>query len=698
MTIDTPSTSDAQTIPTQRPKTDGRRRFVRGWLLPLILTAAGVAVGVYWHQPLSQLVGLGRESVGGEGAGTNGARTEAAKRLWTCSMHPQVIQDKPGLCPICHMQLVPLNVDQSAKAGSSQDGTTTPSGAAPRDSSGPTRSPREVAYWWDPMSKPPYMSSKPGKSPMGMDLVPVFKDEVSGGTAITIDPVVVQNMGVRVTAAVEAPIQRTLRAVGYLVEPEPSRVDINLRVSGWIENLFADTQGMRLKKGDRLFELYSPDLQVAVEEAIVARRAATGAKSEAISASADAAYTASRQKLHLLGLSDDLVDELAAREQAPRTVTFRSPIDGLVYEKAEVYTGSAVKAGDRVMRLSDNSRLWLDAQVFERDLSHIAVGSRVVATTEFMPGKRFSGEVTFIHPHLDPATRTALVRVTVENPSLELRQGMYATIEAALDVAATSVVIPRDAVLDTGQRQIVFLALAGGKFEPRRVEVGMESDDGRVQILAGLAPGETVVTSGQFLLDSESRLKEAVQKFLESKQRASALPAPVLSKTAYATGESPSSKADRLAVVSPEQQAALDDLFRAYLALAGALGASSPPDPLDIGPLVASSGKAHEGGPSGLAAQLHAVVEAVGELKGKPIGQQREAFKRMSVSVIALADLAPPTANVSSKLYVVRCPMAHAVWLQTSDTIANPYYAEDMKECGQVVGVIEPSRAGRSGN
>lgn len=177
----------------------------------------------------------------------------AGKQLYTCGMHPQVIRDEPGVCPICGMELTPLHKDANPAAKASGE--------------------REILYWWDPMMSPPYIADRPGKSPMGMDLVPVYADEASAGAEIVIDPTIVQNMGVRVATAEEGRLARTIRAAGYLAEAEPNRHDVNLRVSGWIERLYADVEGMHVHAGDPLFDLYSPDLQVAIEELIAARRA-----------------------------------------------------------------------------------------------------------------------------------------------------------------------------------------------------------------------------------------------------------------------------------------------------------------------------------------------------------------------------------------------------------------------------------------
>jgi hypothetical protein len=226
-----------------------RRGVLVGMLGVFVALVAGVAAGVRWHAPIAHAVRLDGHAHSGHATG---------KQLWTCGMHPQVIQDKPGLCPICQMKLEPLDLVQSG--GSAMTGGS------------PAMAERKVAYWWDPMMNPPYISDRPGKSPMGMDLVPRYEDEVSAGTSVKIDPVVVQNMGVRVAKVGRGPVRQDIRAVGYLQEAQPNVRDVNLRVSGWVEKLHADTVGMAVSRGAPLFDLYSPEVQVAVEELVAARQ------------------------------------------------------------------------------------------------------------------------------------------------------------------------------------------------------------------------------------------------------------------------------------------------------------------------------------------------------------------------------------------------------------------------------------------
>jgi RND family efflux transporter MFP subunit len=375
------------------------------------------------------------------------AASGTKKQLWTCGMHPQVIRDAPGLCPICHMKLTPLVAD-AGDAG-----------------------------------------------------------------AVTINPVVVQNMGLRVVQARTGAVARTIRATAYLDEAEPNVHDVNLRVSGWIEALHADTVGMHLEAGEPIFELYSPELQVAVEELIAARRMAGGDAGGVTLQARTALVQSTRRKLELWGLTASQIDRLAQFDKAPRSITFTSPRTGHLTEKLAV-AGAAVKAGERVLRIVDHSTLWLDVQVHPQDLAIVRVGQTVTALVEGSESQRVEGVVIFVHPHVDVGTRTATVRARIPNADLRLRPGMYATAEIEGTTTADVLLVPREAVIDTGRRQLAFVAVGAGRFEPREITVGAAGDDGWVEIVRGVAVGERVVTSGQFLLDAESRIREAIQKHL----------------------------------------------------------------------------------------------------------------------------------------------------------------------------------------
>ena len=576
-------------------------------------------------------------------------------------MHPQVIQDKPGDCPICHMELTPLKTESAA-------------------STAPTE--RKLKYWWDPMMNPPYISQQPGKSPMGMDLVPVYEDEVMAGSAVTIDPVVVQNMGVRVAPVVFGSVQREIRVVGYLEEPEPLHRDINLRIRGWIEKLYADTDGMPIEKGQKLFDLYSPDIQIAANELITARRSLAAASDPQAKQTAQVLYQATARKLELWGLEKQQVEELAKLEKAPETVTFIAPIGGHLTEK-KVYEGAGVEAGMMVMRLADRNRMWIDTQVYEQQLPLVRLGSKARATIVSEPGKVYEAEVIFIHPHIDPQTRTARVRLQIPNEDYRLRQGMYATVDILAEPTAPAPVIPREAVIDTGTRQIAFVTTGSGKFEPRQVKLGISGRDGLVQVLSGLAPNEQVVTSGQFLLDSESRLKEAIQKHLSGGLASTA--APAVAHAGHAAAPPPTSAP----AAPPLNVPHTDEIAVAYLQLSQALGAKQQSDdPLNVDALVNAARQSVEHATPEAKPLAVAVLTGAEEMKGKSLVEQRKTFLKVSNAVIALLDRSPPSAKVAQEVYVAHCPMAFddagATWLQKARPIANPYYATAMKSCGTV--------------
>jgi RND family efflux transporter MFP subunit len=372
------------------------------------------------------------------------------KQLWTCGMHPQVIQDHPGNCPICHMKLVPLNME----------------------------------------------------------------NQQSAGPTVRIDPTIVQNMGVRTAEVSRGPLVKTVRTVGMLVVRETADSEINLKVSGWIKKLYANQEGMHVHKGETLFDLYSPDLQVAEEEligAVKALKSLDPKASELLRSQSQNLVDSARTKLLLWDVAASDVDAIANADKAPDTVPFRNPGEGHVMDKM-VVDGSAVQAGMKIMRIEDHSKLWLEARVYQEDMSQIALGQTVEATVDAQPGKTYTGPITFIDPHVDDAGRTVLARITLDNPNHELSPGMYATANIITKPVADAVWVPREAVIDTGTQQIAFVVMAAGHFEPRKVRMGLVGDGDRVQILEGLAAGETVVTSGQFLLDVESRTAEAIAK------------------------------------------------------------------------------------------------------------------------------------------------------------------------------------------
>jgi Cu(I)/Ag(I) efflux system membrane fusion protein len=285
--------------------------------------------------------------------------------------------------------------------------------------------------------------------------------------------------------------------VGTLTYAEPRLEYVNARVMGWVEKLYADYQGKRVRKGEPLLALYAPELVSAQEEYLSAKRL-----------SDQSLVTAARRRLELWNIPKDQIELLDSTGTAQRTLLLRAPISGEIAEK-RVIDGQAVQAGDNLFLIADRSVLWVNLAVFETDARMLSVGVPVELTVDALPGRTYQGRVTFIHPSLDTATRTLTARVEVKNRDGRLRPGMYVT--ARLAPASTQrLTVPLTAVLPTGTRQLVFVNRGDGRFVPRDVQTGVRSDS-LVEIVSGLKPGDEVVASATYLLDSESNLAAAMQ-------------------------------------------------------------------------------------------------------------------------------------------------------------------------------------------
>ncbi len=457
---------------------------VGSWLAPVCRVA--FLLGLFFLPWVMGPLCGPRVTSAAEDAGTRTSGASEESTVWTCSMHPEVMRDQPGTCPICGMQLTPLRPRKAAPAASIPG------------------SGRKVKYWWDPMMSPPYISDRPGKSPMGMDLVPVYEDEVIAGQVMVIDPRLEQNMGVRLAEVRRGPLRASVRAYAEVREPEATLREVSLRVGGWIVRLHANYNGMHVTKGAPLLELFSPELQTAIAEWIGA---------QGVGEANAEVRNAARRKLEQLGLGDTQIEAFSRLPLPPSTVVFYAPYTAHVVEKL-VNEGVRVEAGQPLLRLNDRSRMWLDAQVYEQDLPFVGVGQAVEARVVGIPGQVFRGTVTFIHPHVETPSRTVVVRSELENEDGLLRLGMAATAVIFGEIASDAILVPREAVIDTGERKVAFVATDPGHFEPRVVHTGPAGADGMMSVIKGLAPGEKVVVSGQFLLDAESRLREAVRKFV----------------------------------------------------------------------------------------------------------------------------------------------------------------------------------------
>jgi len=451
---------------------------MRAKILVGILTLAAIGIGGYF---------VGRST--SHDHGSVGAMEP--KTLYTCGMHPQVIQDKPGNCPICGMKLTPIK---------RSTGTT---GAA-----GPGE--RKIKYYKSTMI-PGEVHPTPGKDSMGMDTVPVYEDtaELGGTSVISIDPTTIQNMGIRTGIVTNGPLRRVIRTVGTIEYNEPGLADVTTKFKGWIEKLYVDSTGKDVHRGEPLFEIYSPELYSAQTEYLLV----AGSVSTQDPKARDAVLQSARLKLRFFDISDEQIAELEKSREPRKTLPVASPIDGFVIEK-QVVEGMMTEAGMKLYRLADLSLVWVYAGVYEQDLPFIHLGEEVLVRLSYLPDRQFRGRVTYVYPAVDQTTRTARVRMEFHNPGYLLKPGMFASVELRAELQPSVLLVPEMAILRSGEKNTVFVALEGGRFEPRTVVLGPRAENDMYQALSGLNEGERVVTSGQFMLDSESQLREAIQKML----------------------------------------------------------------------------------------------------------------------------------------------------------------------------------------
>jgi len=421
----------------------------RRWLIVLIVLVALGAGGIYLYCGARMPVRAVNASKG--------------KPLYQCPMHPAYTSERPGDCPICGMKLVPVE-EQPKPSHAPTVGTAAEAG-------------------------PP----------------------VAGQAAIMLSPEKQQLIGLRTGVVERMPLTKTIRTVGQITADETRISRIYIKVEGWVDKLYVNFTGAQVRKGQPLLSIYSPELVATQEEYLLALRAQKRLNESSFAEVAEGGRSllaATRRRLELWDIPESEIRRIERAGRPIKAITLYAPTSGFVMEKP-VLEGQKVDPATPLMVVADLGVVWVQAEFYEEDVPLVRVGQTARLTVNSYPGRSWTCVVDYIYPSVDPQTRTLRARLRIANPGIVLRPGMYANviIQKALGYHLT---VPREAVLNSGTRQIVFLDRGEGYFEPREVIVGERTDDD-VEILSGLAAGDRIVTSGNFLVDSESRLKSALQ-------------------------------------------------------------------------------------------------------------------------------------------------------------------------------------------
>jgi RND family efflux transporter MFP subunit len=426
------------------------------------------------------------------GARRAGATPAAQAALYHCPMHPSFVSDKPGTCPICGMGLVR-------------------SEASPRPPGE-----RRIVYYRSPMD-PNLRSDKPAKDSMGMDFVPVYSDEtqakggaVAGRTSLTLSPEKRQALGIRSEEIHHGRLTRAIRTVGRVAVDERRLHHIHTKYDGYVEHLYVDFTGKYVERGDHLLSIYSPELVATQQEYLLASNAQKQMAASGIPSVAQGSLDlleAARQRLLLWDMRDEDIEALERAGKVSRTIDLHSDVAGYVTQKM-AFHGMRVTPADTLFDIADLSQVWVLADVYESDLPLVRVGMQGELTVPYLPGKKWRGAVTYIDPTVEEKTRTVKLRIELRNEGQQLKPDMFADVHLSADLGA-GLSVPQSAVIDSGDRKLVFIDRGEGSFEPREVQLGVQVGGG-FQVLSGLADGERVVTSANFLLDSESSLRSSL--------------------------------------------------------------------------------------------------------------------------------------------------------------------------------------------
>ena len=383
----------------------------------------------------------------------------------------------------------------------------------------PINKKRKIKYWKAPMN-PTYIRDNPGKGPMGMDLIPVYEDESEVAGQIKINPTVVQNIGIKTETVKRRTLKHEIRTVGNLTYDERKVHHIHTKYGGWIEKLHVDFTGQEVKQGDLLMEVYSPELVSTQEELVLALKYKESLKDSAygeLTESADSLLASTKKRLELFDVPEHQIETLIRDKKITKTMHIHSPVRGFVIEKKALH-GMRVQPGTSLYMIADLSNIWVLADIYEYEVPWIKVGQYAEMNLSYFPGKKFVGKVTFIDPFMNPATRTLKVRMEFPNPKWKLKPDMYANVTIKSTIAKRGLTISEEAVIHSGEKTLVVVAKDSGQYESREVTLGVLAQ-GYYRVIKGLRKGEKVVSSSNFLIDSESKLQEAIGKIQNSKPK-----------------------------------------------------------------------------------------------------------------------------------------------------------------------------------
>lgn len=435
----------------------------------------------------------------GHGSHQPAAHGERKVLYYYDPMNPQHRSNKPGKAPD-GMDMAPQYADDSTDA---QNSSAASGGAAER----------KILFWYDPMH-PAYKSDKPGIAPdCGMQLVPKYADDDMGKMPVGTVKIAAdkqQLIGVRTESVERQNLVRSVRTTGQLTADETKIAHVHVKINGFIEQVFVDYVGQLVKKGQPLFTLYSPDLVATQDEYLIAKRGEKylgASQFTEVSQGAQSLLRSARERLKLWDISDEQIKKLDETGEVSRTLMFYSPISGFVMDR-KAFPQTAINPDTDLYLITDLSTIWLNADVYEYEVPFMKLGQRAEMQLSYYAGKTYTGKITYIYPTVDPVARTVKVRIEFSNPNFELKPQMFANVELKINYG-DQVLVPQEAVMDSGDKQYVFVVHDGSTFEPRTIQMGAKLE-GKVVVLSGLKPGETIVTSGNFLIDSESRLKSAM--------------------------------------------------------------------------------------------------------------------------------------------------------------------------------------------